>query len=192
MRGFTRRQAGFTLIELLVVIAIIGILASIIMVSLGSSRAKGRDARRISDIKNIQLSLEEYYNDKLQYPAQLYSGTPLSPYMANTPIDPQGSGQYGSGQYYYAVTNMVGGSNCYTGGQTPPIKYHLGATLEVPAMNGSGGYSQNAATSSATTVCSSSNADFNGCSATCGGSSLTSPGVPCGSVVIGCYDVVSQ
>lgn len=36
---------GFTLIELLVVVAIVGILASVVLASLNSSRAKGRDAR---------------------------------------------------------------------------------------------------------------------------------------------------
>ena len=63
---------AFTLIELLVVIAIIGILTSIVMANLSSARSKARDAKRISDIGQIQLALELYYDRCKQYPA---SGT---------------------------------------------------------------------------------------------------------------------
>ena len=47
-------QRGFTLIELLVVIAIIGLLSSIVIGSLNSSRAKARDARRIRDLTTLR------------------------------------------------------------------------------------------------------------------------------------------
>jgi prepilin-type N-terminal cleavage/methylation domain-containing protein len=44
----TRFAKAFTIIELLVVISIIGILATIVLAPLSTSRAKGRDARRIA------------------------------------------------------------------------------------------------------------------------------------------------
>lgn len=53
---------GFTLIELLVVIAIIGVLASVVLASVNTARAKARDARRKSDLRTIRLALEFYYD----------------------------------------------------------------------------------------------------------------------------------
>jgi len=57
------RNKGFTLIELLVVIAVIGLLASIVLVSVGPARGKARDARRQSDIRQINLAMEMCYDD---------------------------------------------------------------------------------------------------------------------------------
>ena len=53
---------GFTLIELLVVIAVIGLLASVIMVSLNSARLKARDAKRLQTLTQIETALDIYYN----------------------------------------------------------------------------------------------------------------------------------
>ncbi len=64
------QKKGFTLVELLVVIAIIGLLSTLAVVSLGSARSKARDARRISDIKQVQSALELYFADQGAYPVQ--------------------------------------------------------------------------------------------------------------------------
>jgi len=86
------KNKGFTLIEMLIVIAIIGILSSVILVGLGSARAKARDSRRISDIRQIQNGLEIYYSKTQVYVSgdstALYAPTPDLPAL---PYDPQGT-----------------------------------------------------------------------------------------------------
>jgi prepilin-type N-terminal cleavage/methylation domain-containing protein len=60
-------KKGFTLIELLVVIAIIGLLASVVLVSLNTARAKARDAKRQAELNQVQLAIEMYYNQTGSY-----------------------------------------------------------------------------------------------------------------------------
>ncbi|MEI7620482.1 MAG: prepilin-type N-terminal cleavage/methylation domain-containing protein [Candidatus Falkowbacteria bacterium] len=73
----SKPKKAFTLIELLVSIAIIGAIISISMVSFSNVRQKARDTKRISDIKLIQKSLENYYRNEGSYPASLTPGQSL-------------------------------------------------------------------------------------------------------------------
>lgn len=79
----SKLKQGFTLIELLVVVAIIGILASIVLVSLNSARAKGRDASAKGSISSIRASAEIYYDTNNSTYTDMCAGglgtnTPLS------------------------------------------------------------------------------------------------------------------
>src|SRR3989338_3396063 len=93
-----KKSKGFTSIELLVVISIIGLLASIVLVSLNSARVKARDTRRLMDMHQIMLALEQYATDNGDlYPTGVYDScypnwdtlaSTLAPYISSLPLDP--------------------------------------------------------------------------------------------------------
>ena len=118
-----RGEGGFTLIELLVVIAIIGLLSSVILASLNGARRKGRDARRMADLKEIQVALELYYGNQTNpaYPATIAALAPL--YISVEPKDPNTGASYA-----YAIA--PGPADSATGKAAANGYYCIGATLE--------------------------------------------------------------
>jgi len=70
-----KKNKGFTLIELLVVIAIIGLLSTIVLVSLNSARNKAKDTRIKADIGQIR-SVAELYADTIE--GGYYDGLPTA------------------------------------------------------------------------------------------------------------------
>ncbi len=117
-------KKGFTLIELLVVIAIIGILSSVVLASLNTARKKARDAKRISDVKNLQLALELYFDSNAsEYPDSL-AALATGGFVPNEPYDPIGT------TVSYSYDNLTSaGAACVTA-TGDCLTYHLGADLE--------------------------------------------------------------
>jgi len=117
---------GFTMVELLVVMAILGILSTIGLTSFRTSLMKSRDAKRKSDLEQIQRALEMYLNDFQKYPDaltgdfkdyrwgdQMKDNDKGTIYMKEIPSDPAGNPQY-----------------CYKSSNSPLTYYKLYAKLE--------------------------------------------------------------
>ena len=117
-----RSQKGFTLIEIITALGVLAVLASIALVVINpvAQFQKAQDARRKSDLAQIQRALEAYYQDFGQYPSftgccqtsspgefpftintgegdrndAIEWGTTWAPYMDILPVDPNSSKFY--------------------------------------------------------------------------------------------------
>jgi prepilin-type N-terminal cleavage/methylation domain-containing protein len=68
---FIRNKKAFTFVEILVAVLIVALISTLVMISLSNSRSKGRDLKRINDVNQIQVALENYKNVEGRYPEQL-------------------------------------------------------------------------------------------------------------------------
>lgn len=119
MGGFVTncsQKKGFTLIELLVVMAIIGILASIVTMSVGEARKRGNDSGRKVQIQEILKAAELYYLDHQQYPLVPTGGVPFTDpalqalmvapeYLRGIPEEPERYYYCSSGSYMLIAVN---------------------------------------------------------------------------------------
>ncbi|MFB6212907.1 MAG: type II secretion system protein [Candidatus Magasanikbacteria bacterium] len=123
------KESGFTLIEMLVVVAIVGLLAGVVVVGIGGSRTKARDARRVSDIRALQNYLESNYTATNGY-ATSSGGSPWTVTAANSKsgvdMNPE-KDPSGNDYYYWSPTN-----------QKPRQTYELGTCIEEPGNLDSG------------------------------------------------------
>lgn len=132
------RKRSFTLIELLVVITIIGILSSLVLVSLNAAKSKARDARRKSNLATIKNALEMYYLEYGGYPSSAYPQVDyiiphslalepkMSQFLPSFPTDPQNNPScYASEYLYLSNTYYNPGAN-----NASATTYALYASLE--------------------------------------------------------------
>lgn len=164
MKTLISRARGFTLIELLIVIAIIAILTGIIITNLAGSRAKSRDGAAVSDISQIQLALEQYFDRCQQYPVlpnmQNNNGTisgVISGLSASTLAGINNSGACPSlGTFINHTPNSANSwtYDYYINNSSDPTDYILHARLETNAaalndsilQSGKPGWAQNTGT----------------------------------------------
>ncbi|MDO8270253.1 MAG: prepilin-type N-terminal cleavage/methylation domain-containing protein [Candidatus Levybacteria bacterium] len=120
-------SSGFTLIELITAMGVLAVMASAALVVINPLEQfyKSADARRKSDLAQLQRSLEIYYQDYNRYPPAFANkisadgtsntvvdwGSDWRPYMDVLPIDPRGGKNYAywtdnSGQSYALYASL--------------------------------------------------------------------------------------
>ena len=123
-------QSGFTLVEILIVIAMLSVIATVLMSTLNPLEQikKGTDAKRKSNLEQIQRALEMYYHDNNAFPASSGDykimvgataylwGDPWLPYINELPRDPSPGQSYiyyspasSNGQTYYLYASLERG-----------------------------------------------------------------------------------
>jgi prepilin-type N-terminal cleavage/methylation domain-containing protein len=119
---------GFTLIELLVVVAIVGLLGSLVAATVANTRARARDAKRLTEIRSVKAGMDLYFTGGGYPPTSLFvagtqidcSGTPV----LTVPADPQVPVL----NYIYTQTGAATYSGC--GRNDLSLGYTLQFTLE--------------------------------------------------------------
>ena len=145
-------KKSFTLIEIMVVVFIIGLLASIVTVSVNQSRIRGRDAKRRADLDTLRTAVELYgdqhstyavtnaigwgwYDYNYNWPALWTSygeGLRVNSLIQSVPRDPRqpaGVGDY-SNNFGYMISGDDGSGALWVGQNN----YCIFAHLEQPSI----------------------------------------------------------
>lgn len=139
------KKKAFTLLEILIVIVILGVISSFIIGNFITSLKKGRDARRKSDLEQIQKALEMYYEDKKSYPSSLSFGNKLCEtaacisgekiYMQRVPNDPSTGKTYAyeSDGSYYKLYACLENNQQILPYQSSPTSFSCNVNCQYPA-----------------------------------------------------------
>jgi len=121
---------GFTLIEILIVVAIIAILASSVLVGFGPAQRQGRDARRLTDLRQVQTALELYYAKCGYYPGNAQSGSTCTGFSVINSWASLQTALVGSAIGINQIPNDPTSGKNYVYGSATGSGYVLGADLE--------------------------------------------------------------
>ena len=111
-----KKEIAFTLIELIIVIFIIGVITSLATVYFSQVKKNNRDYKRLSDITELQIALENYRFFEGDYPDNLNSSTGIigsatgKIFLDNFPIVPEyvnSNCSPTSYEYIYDVSNKI-------------------------------------------------------------------------------------
>lgn len=125
-----QKKNGFTLLELLIVIGILAILSTLVLTIVDplAQFRKASDARRKSDLGQIQKALEQYYQDNGAYPTgtpdyritnpeltPIPWGSTWPPYLDVLPSDPESPSRsymyVSTGQSYWIYASLERGGS---------------------------------------------------------------------------------
>lgn len=129
-----KKKLAFTLVEMIVVVFIIAVIGSVIVVSTSGSKKREEDARKISEIFQLQIALENYKRSEGSYPESIELGQALigssTGIVFLSKIPPAPSGEPCGSQYIYSYstsTKEYSFSFCLLNGleDYPPGKYNL-------------------------------------------------------------------
>jgi type IV pilus assembly protein PilA len=145
MTSLKNKQNGFTIVELVIVIVVIIILAGLVITTYAGIQSKARNAKRQTDIEELQTQIETFYSQNGFYPSlgdmnnSTWLATNLKTLNSNELTDPLSSSSTlvrtpAAKVYSYAPTvdgSTVCGSDTTSGGtDTTCAQYTLTATYE--------------------------------------------------------------
>jgi type II secretory pathway pseudopilin PulG len=113
----SNQQSGFNVLQTTILVFIVFVLALVVVLAYFSAQRTARDAKRVSDIQQLQLALKHYYEEFGYYP-QASAGNQavgvdnsFSRFVSPWPTPPAPDGGCTNQYNTYAYEQLNGGEN---------------------------------------------------------------------------------